>query len=42
MLALQSYYELRLVIIFYVLNNLPDSYMKLSVVMNSTNIIMAH
>jgi len=42
MLALQSYYELKLVIIFYVLNNLPHSDMKLSVVMNITNIFIAH
>lgn len=42
MLALQSYYELKLVILFYVLKNLPDRYMKLSVVMNITNIFIAH
>ena len=32
MLALLSYYELKLVFIFYVLKNLPDSDMKLSAV----------
>jgi hypothetical protein len=42
MLALQIYYELRLVIIFYVLKDLPDRDMQLSIVMNITNIIIAH
>ena len=42
MLALQSFYELKLVIIFYVLKNLAESDMKLSVAMNITNIFIAH
>lgn len=42
MLALQSYYEVKLVVIFYVLKNLPDSDMILSAVMNITNIFIAH
>jgi len=42
MLALQNYYELKLVIVFYVLKNLPDSDMKLRFVMNITNICIVN